>query len=170
MNNMLIVPYKKFFTSTSANGLIIIIAASLFLLGLSILYARHMGRYLAWTIQALLVLWNIVLIGAFVNAYYIDKSDEPALILNQEGIRIKFHGIIPWDNIQEINTYCIPTTPMPAIGIKIKNPSLVSANAPWSGKVSLFWATLFGYYYHITITNIALDYDVVVNFSRQFLS
>lgn len=170
MNNMLIVPYKKILTSTSSNSLIIIIAVSLFLLGLSILYARHMGQYLAWTIQALLILWNIVLIGVFVNACYIDKSDEPALILNQEGVRIKSCGIIPWDNIQEINTYCIPTTPILALGIKIKNSSLVSANAPWGGKVSLFWATLFGYYYHITITNIALDYDVVVNFSRQFLS
>ena len=116
---------------------------------------------------------GLVLLGIFVlmfmYSYYLEKTGKPVLIINQEGIWVKHHGTIPWENISEIDIFYMPSSSLKMLGIALKDPFAINAQTSFSGKCNLFWARLLNYRYQINICNTDLDDDEILVFARQFL-
>ena len=97
------------------------------------------------------------------------RNNKPAAILNQTGIWIHNWGFVSWDNIEEIDTYFVPTVPLEIIGIRIKDLSLSRKQATFSGKIGIFWARLLDYHYQISLAGLALENYKIIAFARQFI-
>lgn len=170
MNKELIVPFDK-----NAQGLVLIVmpllAIIFFLLFCLSLFFHHvLPFYMMIIVYCMLLGVAVSLLIIFALVLLQVSSGQPAAILNQEGIWIKYHGFIPWDNIEKIDiSQSSPTSPE-FLGIRFKNASFVSAQAELPGKYGLFLAKTFSYPYHAYLGNIALKYDQVIDFSQQCMN
>ena len=100
-------------------------------------------------------------------AVYLLYSTDAVLVLYENGIWIKHHNFISWNNIEEIDSYTIVSS-MKAIGIKIKDVDLIYKQSSVSGKLNLFWAKLFKRYYQITLSNLDISNDDLLQAYRKF--
>ncbi len=143
--------------------------------GMSLLLIFYLSlTYKIKNVSAIILLLRIILfflLGFFSFGtifWLFSKKDGTALILDSKGIRLKNHGFIPWSEIDEFNTYIFPTTPLEVIGIRFKNTSSISRQSTKSGKMTLFWARLFRYHYHISLANLAVENHVIVEYAKYF--
>ena len=99
---------------------------------------------------------------------YIVKAKGPTVIIDKNGIWIKYYNFIPWNNIEECNPYIMFGT-TEGIGLRIKNIQEAIENAERSGKLGLFWAKLFKRYYQITLSNLDISNDEILHFTKQYV-
>lgn len=168
MKNTLIVPHDSNQINLSLLTISIVTAGLIALFIFSFNLKTYINCYLLLFAQAILIFAILLFAIGLVYSYFF-KHDDPAAILSIEGIWIKQYGLIPWDNVIQIRAYIIPSTSMEVIGIQVKNINSVSTTASFAGKCVLFYAKLFGYQYHITLSCLALENHEIVAFARQFL-
>lgn len=97
------------------------------------------------------------------------NEDEPAAILDSEGIWIKEFGFIEWNYISKIDTYRYrDNVLLESIAIDVDKNFPLSRQATWSGKMRIFWSKLFGYP-AILISSITIPNHEVIEFAQQFI-
>lgn len=169
MKNTLIVPFdsNKFYFGVGVS--LIVTLVLIFMLSLIPNLEPRIGPYLAIALQiALLFLITLFSFGLVYGFFW--NLEKPAAILSSEGIWLKDFGFIPWDNIAEINVYRIPTTPIDVIVVRLKDVTSISNQASFGGKCALFWAKIFKYKYHITLSCLALENDEIVAHAKHFMN
>jgi hypothetical protein len=168
MKNILIVHYDSNKINLALLIMPIVIAGLIFLLVSSFNLKTKINYYLLILMQTTLVIAILFFLIGLIYSYFF-KHNEPAAILSSDGIWIKRHGLISWDAISDFDTCMIPTVPLEILGISLKNPDIIATQSSFEGKCGLFWAKLFGYQYHITLSSLAIENDEVLVFARQFL-
>lgn len=125
-----------------------------------------LGYYLTILVQIFLI-FNIILfsLGFIINLFFIDYN-EPATVLNKNGIWIKHFGLISWDNINKINI--LHKNHFEYIVVETKDSSKVFLQASLFGKLGFFWSKIFKNP-PILISNISLKNHEVINFAKQFM-
>lgn len=109
----------------------------------------------------------LFLIG-FIYAIYTLISNKPLAVLSQEGIWIHHYNFIPWQDIAVIDSYTMPGMPLQVIGIRFYDIKKNYAAASLSGKIAFFWAKLFDYPFHITLSNVGMDHDQLLCFVKRY--
>lgn len=102
------------------------------------------------------------------NYFFVDYN-IPAAILDENGIWTKRHSLIPWENIDQVKACQLPTVKhIEFVGIYFKDTRLRSKQFNWRQKAGILWANFFKFP-HITLANIALSNDEVINFAKKFV-
>lgn len=164
----LIVPFN---TSTYRTALLImpfIMGALYLLLTNANLLQNILGIYLTFLIQALLSIVLCMFLAAYINLFFLIKSDSLAAILSPDGIWIKDFGFIFWQDIHEFGPYIVTTTPIINLGIRVKDISKLSKQASFNGKCAIFWSKIFGYP-PIILSNLALENEQILCFAMRHL-
>lgn len=143
------------------------IAALFWWLSICIKFENIFNYYLI-SLAKLSIIGSILmfLIG-FIFAIFLIQDNEPAAVLNEDGIRVKYFGLIAWENIDKMEPYKLIKSSVESIGIRVKNVSLYN-QATLSGKSILLWSKIFGYP-PIILSNLALENFEVINFANRFI-
>ncbi len=118
-----------------------------------------------------LLIFLLIRLFQFLKLYI---SKTPAMIINSEGLWIKEFGIIPWQNITQIEEYNPFKVPfgfennMSALGINLHDTALVLENASPIGKRALRLA-LYSKKHHITLMDMDTQVHEIVNYAHQFM-
>jgi len=131
-------------------------------------FPYFLPSFMVLLIQILLGLFTLVLFGSGIAGVFVLMDKRPLAILNQEGIWVKYYGFIPWDQVLEMAPYTIATTPILALGIRIRDVSLLSKQAMITAKWGLLSAQFFGYP-HITLANMTHGYEEIMLFARKYM-
>jgi hypothetical protein len=126
------------------------------------------GYYVRIIIQSILFSCIVLFLILFAYSSVQLHNDEPLAILDEQGIRIKHHGFIPWGNISEFAPYKVPGAPIEVIGIRVKNIPFFSKKTPFGLKSGMFWSKIFGYP-PISLASLDMDNNQIVSFAQQFL-
>ncbi|MBI2774946.1 hypothetical protein HYX58_02980 [Candidatus Dependentiae bacterium] len=105
------------------------------------------------------------------SIYYfvLTRKNEPAAVLNNDGIWIIHHGFISWENISDICMHQALGAPLPIVAVNVRDPKAISAQSSFGGKCVLFWSKLFGYP-HIFLANIDIENELVISFSKRYIT
>lgn len=170
MLNKIIVPYNKENIHFVINFLWVIPSILLFIL-LKIHQSNAISSsLLLYIVQATLIFLILIFLIAYISAFHYLRSNKPLAVLGDEGIWINHYNFIAWQDIEDVNSYTIPGTPMQVVGVRVKNSNAVSKQASLAGKIGIFWARLFGYHYQITLSNMAMDNEQIIVFAKRYLN
>ncbi len=133
-------------------------------------FISDIGYYVIFSLKALIIFFIVSLAFAFVYNFFLSKSTIPVIIVNSRGMFIKHFGFIPWSNISEVDYYLgIPYKSGDAVGIRVKDTSLLNKQTTFSGKLTIFYSKKFGYP-TIIVSNITIESHEIISFVRQFIS
>lgn len=119
-------------------------------------------------LKAFVILGIAIFTLGFFSSLTFLFNTEPAAILNEKGIWVKYYGFIAWDEIQEIGLLQVGTIPVKSIGIRVYDNAALSKRAPFSGKMGIFWSKITGYP-PINLANLAIENDVIIEFIKQYV-
>lgn len=105
---------------------------------------------------------------ALLHIPFLMLDKAPLAILDQEGISVKHFGFIAWNEIEKFTLHQPPGKKKSSIEINVKNPNLLSKQADWQGKLSLFCGKIVGNY-HMTFSNINIQNQKVKSFAQQYI-
>lgn len=80
-------------------------------------------------IQFAFVGMGLLFLIGFAHALFAIRDHRPAVIINKDGIWVKYFGLTPWNNIEKIDLYTIYQTSMQYIGIQVNNVALLAQQA-----------------------------------------
>jgi hypothetical protein len=124
-------------------------------------YSRGVIMYLCFLAGAFILLVPIYV--AFFLKILLSK--KPAAVINNDGCWHISFGLIPWKNIDRIE-HCVSEN---NIVIHLKNKKGLFRNAHWDGRIKFLFSK-FASYPPVTLEEIAIDKDLVICFSQQFLN
>ena len=139
-----------------------------FLLFATTLASKYVSIYILLPLQIILGFFLVLFIFALIFYFYLQRKNEPVAILNEEGIWVQHFGFIPWNEVEEVAPYINPGAPLISVGIRVKDPAKLSAQAHFFGKCGVFWSKRFGYP-PIILAALDVDNDQVISFAHRFI-
>lgn len=100
-----------------------------------------LGSGLFFVVQTILIFFMSLFGFACLYTFVLLKHTTPLAILHEEGIWVMHFGFIPWDEVASIQSYAFLNSPH-MVAIFVHNINWLWHQAPWGGKVRLFWSKL----------------------------
>ncbi len=162
----LIIPFKKnMHDSIISVGIMILIFLSLYVsLSAGNPFAESLGPTIVSGIRVIIICLIGIFIAALAYNLSLSKSSTPAAILSEEGVWVRYYGLIPWHEITEFGEYI--RTPIVGIGIRVKDLDTLSKQAAFTGKCGIFWSKRFGYP-PVILANLDLGNEEIMSFARE---
>ncbi len=168
MSEQLIVPFDK---PRLKSGIIVCLVMLCVYLGFYILVENlkpTLGYLLVGVIQAIIALVSLFFLLITCYSLHLLIVGRKVAELNEKGIWVNGYGFIPWNEIDEFYTY-YPKGPVEIIGICVKDLSKLSNQVSFFVRVGIPVAKFFKRRPHITISSIAIDNQVVVDFAKRHM-
>ncbi len=151
-------------------GMVAMIIAFLFLMFWASTYFYILiGAYFTRVIKIALGIIIFFFVYTFLyTLWFVWVNDNPAAILDSEGIWVNRFNFIPWEDIKACPIFTYPGTPIENVSIMVKDQKKLFKSANIGGKITLLWAKLFNYP-HIILNGVTVENEDIILYAHAHM-
>lgn len=152
---------------TISMGLFYMAPFMMFVFGFLFYQSLNLYGIIGFIVQTVIMFFIIIFSIVMIHSLILYYTNAPAVIINKDGIDLRYYGFIPWNEVAQLERYRYKDSPMESIAINVNNLTKLKKQSTLSGKIGIFWSQRFNTP-HISLANLDLPNDEILIFAHRF--